>query len=195
MGDWGVGMPAASRLDQFGRVCHEAFGATAYLVGSALKTTDWRDVDVRVILTDDEFASVCWSIWKSLLAGRRAGGGMSEVTLYGDRECSWDDLPTALHEHAEKLGLTRENFETSHVGYVMATRDQAREIVGRHPDVGPAPVLQAPAVVIATPSFFHELLKVWPDAQLDDANDDVRASYELAREHGRPQDAPRSDAA
>lgn len=55
MGDWGVGMPAAAKLEHFGRVCHEAFGTTAYLVGSALKTTDWRDVDVRVILTDDEF--------------------------------------------------------------------------------------------------------------------------------------------
>lgn len=55
MGDWGVGMPAASKLELFGDVCYEAFGSTAYLVGSALVTTNWRDVDVRVILTDEEF--------------------------------------------------------------------------------------------------------------------------------------------
>lgn len=53
---FGVGMPAFLKLNQFGRVCSEAFGTTAYLVGSATQTkTEWRDVDVRVILTDDEF--------------------------------------------------------------------------------------------------------------------------------------------
>lgn len=55
MGSWGVGMPAALKLNQFGRECFEAFGAEAYLVGSATRSTEWRDVDVRVILPDDEF--------------------------------------------------------------------------------------------------------------------------------------------
>lgn len=48
-------MPASLKLDQFGRECFEAFGSTAYLVGSATRTTEWRDVDVRVILPDEDF--------------------------------------------------------------------------------------------------------------------------------------------
>jgi hypothetical protein len=48
-------MPATIKLHRFGRVCRDAFDATAYLVGSALHTTDWRDVDVRVILSDEEY--------------------------------------------------------------------------------------------------------------------------------------------
>lgn len=51
----GVGMPATLKLEQFGRELHEAFGHRAYLVGSALRTRKWRDVDVRLILPDDEF--------------------------------------------------------------------------------------------------------------------------------------------
>lgn len=55
MGDWGVGMPASIKLGWFGRVVDEFFGHVPYLVGSATRTTEWRDVDVRLILPDDEF--------------------------------------------------------------------------------------------------------------------------------------------
>lgn len=48
-------MPAQLKLNQFGRVVSEAFGTTAYHVGSSMLTDTWRDVDVRVILDDDEF--------------------------------------------------------------------------------------------------------------------------------------------
>jgi len=55
---WGVGMPAWMQLHQFGDVLIDAFGAPAYLVGSALKTKDPRDVDVRLPLDIDEFIRV-----------------------------------------------------------------------------------------------------------------------------------------
>lgn len=58
MGSWGVGMPAAVKLDLFADQVFSAFGQCPYLVGSALATTQWRDVDVRVILADDEYAAV-----------------------------------------------------------------------------------------------------------------------------------------
>jgi hypothetical protein len=51
----GVGMPGQLKLNHFGRVVSEAFGATAYHVGSSMLTDTWRDVDVRVILSDEEF--------------------------------------------------------------------------------------------------------------------------------------------
>jgi hypothetical protein len=57
MGDWGVGMPATLKLNHFGREVEAFFGHVPYLVGSATRTTKWRDVDVRVILPDDEFDS------------------------------------------------------------------------------------------------------------------------------------------
>ncbi len=54
----GVGMPAALKLEHFGRVLFEFFGHRAYQVGSSMKSTRWRDVDVRMILPDDEFDSL-----------------------------------------------------------------------------------------------------------------------------------------
>lgn len=51
----GVGMPAVLHLNAFGRELHEAFGHYAYLVGSAAISKQWRDVDVRLMLPDDEF--------------------------------------------------------------------------------------------------------------------------------------------
>src|SRR5436190_14742239 len=55
MGEWGVGMPAALLLEEFGSQVWAAFGHPPCLVGSVLQTTDWRDVDVRVILPDEEY--------------------------------------------------------------------------------------------------------------------------------------------
>jgi hypothetical protein len=48
-------------LDQACRLVTVAFGTPPYLVGSAGAggRPDYRDVDVRLILADDEFAAVC----------------------------------------------------------------------------------------------------------------------------------------
>lgn len=51
----GVGMPAALHLEAFGREINDAFGHLPYLVGSAAVGKEWRDVDVRLILPDEEF--------------------------------------------------------------------------------------------------------------------------------------------
>lgn len=50
-----VGMPADLYLDEFGSQVWAAFGHLPYLVGSALEKKQWRDVDVRLILNDDEY--------------------------------------------------------------------------------------------------------------------------------------------
>ena len=51
-----VGPPACFELELACQTLKEAFGgAGCYLVGSALERADWRDVDVRMILPDDEF--------------------------------------------------------------------------------------------------------------------------------------------
>lgn len=54
-----VGMPAQHYLHEFGRYVEDAFGHTAYHVGSSLRLKDgWRDVDVRVLLPNAEYYGV-----------------------------------------------------------------------------------------------------------------------------------------
>jgi hypothetical protein len=50
-----TGMPAGIWLNKFGVIVKDAFGHVPYHVGSSLWNKDWRDVDVRLILPDDEF--------------------------------------------------------------------------------------------------------------------------------------------
>lgn len=53
----GVGMPASLLLHEFGSQVWAAFGTPPFLVGSALAGKAWRDVDVRLILDDTEYAA------------------------------------------------------------------------------------------------------------------------------------------
>ena len=50
-----LGSPAEYLLDQACIGVARAFGTKPYLVGSAMEKGDWRDVDVRVMLDDDDF--------------------------------------------------------------------------------------------------------------------------------------------
>jgi hypothetical protein len=50
-----TGMPQGIWLTKFGELIHDYFGEVPYQVGSSLKSKDWRDVDVRLILDDDDF--------------------------------------------------------------------------------------------------------------------------------------------
>lgn len=55
----GVGRPDCFLLQQYGEWIRQAFGATAYHVGSSLmQKRGWRDVDVRLLLEDDEFKAL-----------------------------------------------------------------------------------------------------------------------------------------
>lgn len=53
-----TGMPAGIWLGKFGTIVRDYFGHVPYHVGSSLVTKDWRDVDVRLILPDDEFTAL-----------------------------------------------------------------------------------------------------------------------------------------
>lgn len=53
-----VGAPACHYLDLFGQVVEAAFGCLPYQTGSSLMGKEWRDVDVRLILDDDEFEAM-----------------------------------------------------------------------------------------------------------------------------------------
>lgn len=54
----GVGMPANLLLHEFGSQVWHAFGHPPYHVGSSLTSKQWRDVDVRLILPDDEYEAM-----------------------------------------------------------------------------------------------------------------------------------------
>lgn len=60
----GIGMPQYLYLEQFGRVVRNVFGRPPFHVGSSLFGKEWRDVDVRLILPDDEFAQWCGPLTK-----------------------------------------------------------------------------------------------------------------------------------
>lgn len=54
-----VGAPAIFALESACQDLNRAFGGFGcYLVGSAIERADWRDVDVRFILKDEEFAAL-----------------------------------------------------------------------------------------------------------------------------------------
>lgn len=54
-----VGAPAVFALEEACRTLNDAFGGPGfygvYLVGSALERPDWRDIDLRMIIADEEF--------------------------------------------------------------------------------------------------------------------------------------------
>lgn len=57
-------MPEGFYLEEFGRMLFDVFGTRPFLVGTAAVGKKWRDVDVRVILSDKEFVS-----WFGLAVG------------------------------------------------------------------------------------------------------------------------------
>lgn len=55
----GVGMPQSLLLQEFGQHVLRAFGHMSYHVGSSLTGKEgWRDVDVRLLLPDEEYAAM-----------------------------------------------------------------------------------------------------------------------------------------
>lgn len=51
-----VGAPAIFKLELACKTINDAYGGFGcYLVGSAIQKADWRDVDVRLILSDEDF--------------------------------------------------------------------------------------------------------------------------------------------
>lgn len=61
----GVGMPQLLVLNAWGSLVQDALGERPYLVGSAATSKQWRDVDVRVMLDDDDFAAMFGEPWAS----------------------------------------------------------------------------------------------------------------------------------
>lgn len=67
-----TGMPAGIWLNKFGVIVRDYFGHVPYQVGSSLTTKEWRDVDVRLILPDDEYAERFGHVHASYVAPKLA---------------------------------------------------------------------------------------------------------------------------
>jgi hypothetical protein len=82
-----VGAPAIFTLEQECRLLTEAFGGFGcYLVGSALERPDWRDVDVRFIMEDAEFAIL-----------------FPDAGQYWEQDARWLIINTAIAERLSRI--------------------------------------------------------------------------------------------
>ena len=61
----GLGPHNALLLDLFGELVFEAWGERGYLVGSSQRGEVFRDVDVRVMLSDEEYARHFGTVWQT----------------------------------------------------------------------------------------------------------------------------------
>ena len=63
-----LGMPAAHNLDHAMLVIDKAFECMSYLVGSATETSEYRDVDIRMIMPDEKYEALFGDIPSNLSA-------------------------------------------------------------------------------------------------------------------------------
>ena len=66
-----IGMPAYMYLDIFGDLIFDTFGHVPYLVGSSTERADFRDVDVRMIVPDEEYKSMGIGDFNELRTNKR----------------------------------------------------------------------------------------------------------------------------
>lgn len=64
----GIGPHQQLLLDQFGQLVEAAWGELGYRVGSSTRGTDWRDIDIRVMVSNEEYERRLGTIWQE---GRR----------------------------------------------------------------------------------------------------------------------------
>lgn len=105
----GTGMPASILLAQFGQWLYDAFGETAYHVGSSMYGKTWRDVDVRLMLDDQEFFA--------LFPGYR---------FYSQNDAKWALINAAISELGRKLTGLPIDFQIQRVSEANVRYDGAR---------------------------------------------------------------------
>lgn len=71
-------------LDQFGQLARAAWGEVAYHVGSSLTSSTWRDVDVRLMLSNEEYERRLGPQWR--------GGMRHQLLSYRAEMLAWSTL-------------------------------------------------------------------------------------------------------
>jgi len=87
-----VGMPRALYLESFARYVRDIFDTDVLLVGSALKTKDWHDLDIVVVLSDDEWDRYGFGDPKDRFQNKRWGAYCLAVSNLGKKivDCDVD---------------------------------------------------------------------------------------------------------
>lgn len=115
-----VGMPAAIELDLWAADVRAVFGSTPYLVGSATRGREFRDVDVRVLL---------WPVeWDRFFPGARPTGGGG-----ADHDRGWSALCAAFSAWGtQRTGLPIDfqvqSAEMANIRYVETKRISRRGV-------------------------------------------------------------------
>ena len=122
----GVGMPAALHLNAWGHELYRAFGHHPYLVGSALYGKQWRDIDVRLMLPDDEFDALFPDHYSVDQADPRWALMCAALAEYGRARTG---LPIDFQIQHRGLANAEFNGPRSALGiYVRPEREPARDM-------------------------------------------------------------------
>ena len=109
-----VGAPAIFALELACRDLNEAFGGFGcYLVGSALSRSDWRDVDIRYIMSDADFAIL-----------------FPNAGQYWEHDARWLLLTVAISERLQKLTGLPIDFQIQPQTHANARHPGPRNAMG-----------------------------------------------------------------
>lgn len=103
------------RLEEWCRNVRRLFGDVPYLVGSALTRADYRDVDVRLILMDDEFDARWPDDWLKVRLMNRA------ISIWGQQETG---LP--IDFQIQRMTEANAQFAGGSARNAMGVRDWSR---------------------------------------------------------------------
>lgn len=116
-----IGAPAVFALEQACQHITAAFGGYGcYIVGSSMERPDWRDVDVRYILPDDEF--------KTLFPGADLHDGGGGSTWEFDPR--WLLLTVSISDWLKKVTGLPVDFQFQPQTHANARHSKPRNAVG-----------------------------------------------------------------
>ena len=136
------------RLEDWCRMVRVIFGQPPYLVGSATERADYRDVDVRMIVSDGEFAV--------LFRGR-----LDAVRFLNRAFSVWGQQETGLPIDFQVQQQTAANAEFAKPRNPMGDRDWTKIPTSGVPEEARAALAETPEPALVSP---HRLAKT-PEAE------------------------------
>ena len=100
-----IGAPEFFNLQFACRAITEAFGFRVYLVGSAIEKRDFRDVDIRCILEDEEFEKIFPN------AVKHGAAHNARLALFNAAISEWSSSRTGLKIDFQFQQQTKANQE------------------------------------------------------------------------------------
>jgi hypothetical protein len=112
-----IGAPKVFALHAACQQINDAFGSFGcYLVGSALERPDWRDVDIRFIMPDDEF--------RKLFPDVHPGG------CFWEYDPRWLLLITSISEHLSRVTGLPIDFQIQPQTFANENHNKQRNAIG-----------------------------------------------------------------